>query len=234
MARSPRPNPPFGFERADYDALFAGKLDLLLALRARAHVHWSGRFRPALTGQGVYPRPLQPVLPVWLGAGGTPASFTRAGTLGRPLMLAIIGGTFERFAPLVALYREAGHPPEQLRLGLHVMGFLGDTMEAAQAGIFPGWLHAFTAVGHERGWPAPTRAQLDAACSPGGPHLVGDPDMVAAKIRAADRIFGGVARLSFQMSAASAGPAAVARAIELIGTAVAPALRTLRRQEAAA
>lgn len=227
--------PLFGFERADYDALFAEKLDLLLALRARTHVHWSGRFRPALTGQGVYPRPLQPVLPVWLGVGGTPASFTRAGTLGLPLMLAIIGGTFERFVPLVALYREAGrragHPPERLRLGLHVMGFLGDTMAAAKAGIFPGWLHAFTAVGHERGWPVPTRAQFDAACGPGGPYLVGDPDMVVAKIRVADRIFGGVDRLSFQMSAASNGAAAMARAIELIGTAVVPALRAFHRQK---
>ena len=227
--------PLFGFERADYDALFAEKLDLLLALRAQTHVHWSGRFRPALTGQGVYPRPLQPVLPIWLGVGGTPASFARAGTLGLPLMIAIIGGTFERFVPLVRLYREAGHraghPPEQLRLGLHVMGFLGDTMEAAKSGIFPGWLHAFTEVGRERGWPVPTRAQFDAACSPDGPYLVGDPDTVIAKIREADHIFGGIVRLSFQMSAANAGAAVMRRAIELIGTEVVPALHTLRPQE---
>ena len=227
--------PLFGFERGDYDALFAEKLDLLLALRAQTHVHWSGRFRPALTGQGVYPRPLQAVLPIWLGVGGTPASFARAGTLGLPLMIAIIGGTFERFAPLVKLYREAGHraghPPEQLRLGLHVMGFLGDTMEAAKAGIFPGWLYAFTEVGRERGWPVPTRAQFDAACSLEGPYLVGDPDTVIAKIREADSIFGGVARLSFQMSAANAGAASMRRAIELIGSEVVPALHTRRPQE---
>ena len=227
--------PLFGFDRADYDALFAEKLDLLLALRTQTHVHWSGRFRPALTGQGVYPRPMQPVLPIWLGVGGTPASFARAGTLGLPMMIAIIGGTFERFVPLVRLYREAGrlagHPPEQLRLGLHVMGFLADTIEAAKAGIFPGWLYAFTEVGRERGWPVPTRAQFDAACSLDGPYLVGDPDTVIAKIRKADRIFGGIARLSFQMSAANAGAAVMRRAIELIGSDVAPALHSLRLQE---
>ena len=221
--------PLFGFEQADYDALFAEKLELLLALRGQTHVHWSGRFRAPLTGQGVYPRPLQAELPIWLGVGGTPESFIRAGTLGLPLMLAIIGGTFERFAPLVALYRDAGrqagHPPERLRLGLHVMGFLGDTMEAAMAGIFPGWLHAFTKIGRERGWPKPTRAQFESACSPAGPYLVGDPRTVVAKIHEADRIFGGVDRLSFQMSIASCGPAVMARAIELIGTAVIPALR---------
>ena len=227
--------PLFGFERADYDALFTEKLGLLLALRIQTHVHWSGRFRPALTGQGVYPRPLQPSLPIWLGVGGTPASFARAGTLGLPLMIAIIGGTFERFVPLVRLYREAGHraghPPEQLRLGLHVMGFLGETMEAAKAGLFPGWLYAFTEVGRERGWPVPTRAQFDAACSPDGAYLVGDPDTVIAKIREADRIFDGVDRLSFQMSAANTGAAVMRRAIELIGTEVVPALHTLRLQE---
>src|SRR5881396_2461314 len=122
--------PLFGFQLEDYDSLFAEKLDLLLKIRENEHVHWSGRFRPALTGQGVYPRPVQTPLPIWLGVGGTPQSFARAGALGLPLMVAIIGGEPRRFRPLIDLYREAGrragHPAEQLMVGLHCPGFIGD------------------------------------------------------------------------------------------------------------
>ena len=221
--------PLYGVKRESYDVLFAEKLDLLTTLRTRTNVDWSGSFRLPLTGQGVYPRPVQAMLPIWLGVGGTPASFVRAGTLGLPLMIAIIGGSFGRFRPLVDLYREAGHraghPPEQLKVGIHVMGFVADTTEAAKTIFFPGWFNAFTRVGKERGWPPVTRAQFDASCGPAGTYLIGDPETVVAKALTAARTLGGVARLSFQMSAASAAPAVMTRAIELIGSHVAPKLR---------
>src|SRR5246127_2369088 len=135
--------PLFGFKLEDYDSLFAEKLDLLLKIRENEHVHWSGKHRAALTGQGIYPRPLQNPLPIWLGVGGTPASFVRAGMLGLPLMIAIIGGQTRRFRPLIDLYREAGrragHSPEQLTVGLHSVGFLADTTDEAAEIFFPGY-----------------------------------------------------------------------------------------------
>ena len=154
----------------DYDALFAEKLELLLKLRDETNVTWSGDFRPALNGQAVYPRPLQNPLPVWVGVGGTPASFVRAGMLGLPLMVAIIGGQPARFRPLIDLYREAGrragHPPEQLKVGLHLIGFVADTTEEAADEFFPGYQHTFTEIGKERGWQPATRAQFDAPTQP--------------------------------------------------------------------
>lgn len=221
--------PLFGHARDDYDALFTEKLGLLQQLGRETHVNWSGRFRPELTGQGVFPRPLQEALPVWVGVGGTPQSFVRAGEAGLPLMVAIIGGEPSRFRPLVDLYRrtglKAGHPPEQLKVGLHAAGFLGDTCKAAQDAFYPGWLHAFTQIGKERGWGPVTRAQFDAACSPSGAFLIGDPETVITKARAISDALGGIDRLAFQMSAANAGAEVMARSIELIGTAVAPTLR---------
>src|SRR5436305_7530896 len=127
--------PLFGFQLEDYDSLFAEKLDLLLKLRENEFVHWSGKYRAPLTGQGVYPRPMQNPLPIWLGVGGTPESFARAGILGLPLMVAIIGGQPKRFRPLIDLYREAGrragHSADKLVVGLHSIGFLGDTTQEA-------------------------------------------------------------------------------------------------------
>lgn len=223
--------PLFGFTMADYDALFAEKLDLLLKLRDEESVTWRGQFRPALDRQRVYPRPHQERMPIWLGVGGTPQSFVRAGTLGLPLMVAIIGGSFERFRPLVDLYREAGrragHAAETLKVGVHAMGFVGDTDAAARDAFFPGWAHMFTEIGRERGWPRATRAQFDAMCSPQGAFLIGDPQTVAAKIRAADEVLGGISRLTFQMSSAMLETAAMQRSIELLGTAVAPTLRAV-------
>lgn len=223
--------PLFGFAFEDYDALFAEKLDLLLHLRDSTDITWQGRFRPALTGQGVYPRPHQAQLPVWLGVGGTPQSFVRAGTLGLPLMVAIIGGSFDRFRPLVDLYREAGraagHAPESLRVGIHAMGFVADTDQAARDAFFPGWAHMFTEIGRERGWPRVTRAQFDAMCGPQGAFLIGSPQTVRDKIRAANETLGGIARLTFQMSSAMLETGAMQRSIELLGTEVAPAVRGL-------
>ena len=221
--------PLFGYQRDDYDALFAEKLALLNQLGEQTHVHWSGRYRPTLTGQAVYPRPVQDRIPVWLGSGGTPASFARAGTLGLPLMIAIIGGSFERFRPLVEIYRQAwlaaGHRPGQEKVGIHVTGFVAETTEAAKDAFYPGWSHAFSQVGKERGWGPVTRAQFDAACNPAGSFLVGDPATVTAKAQAAAQVLGGISRLSFQMSAHNGGAESMARSIELIGTQVAPALR---------
>ena len=221
--------PLFGLQREDYDTLFAEKLDLLLKLREATHIHWSGRYRPALTGQGVYPRPHQAELPIWLGVGGTPASFARAGTLGLPLMIGIIGGGFHQFRPLVDLYRaawkRAGHPPEREKVGVHAFGFIAATSEEARDAFFPGWQHIFAEVGRDRGWSPPTRAQFDALCDPEGSFMIGDPATVAAKVLAANEVFGGIARITFQMSSAVMEHETMKRSIQLLGTEVAPLVR---------
>lgn len=153
--------PLFGLDLKNYDSLFEEKLDLLLKIRDNAHVRWSGRHRAPLTGQGIYPRPLQEKLPIWVGVGGTPESFVRAGALGLPLMIAIIGGEPHRFRPLVDLYREtgrrAGHPAEQLQVGIHAFGFVGDTTQQAADDFFPGYAKMFEKISKERGFAAPTR-----------------------------------------------------------------------------
>ncbi len=221
--------PLFGLERDDYDALFAEKLGLLLKIRDDTHVTWTGRYRPPLTGQGIYPRPQQARLPIWVGVGGTPASFARAGTLGLPLMVAIIGGEFRRFRPLVELYRQvgqrAGHSPEALRVGVHAFGFVGQTSAQARDTFFPGWAHMFTAIGRERGWAPATRQQFDAMCDPSGAYLIGNPETVAEKVLAASEALGGISRLTFQMSSALLEHGAMLSSIELLGTKVAPVVR---------
>jgi probable LLM family oxidoreductase len=218
--------PLFGFDFADYDALFAEKLDLLLKIRAQTHVHWSGEHRAPLTGQGVFPRPVQATLPIWLGVGGTPQSFVRAGTLGLPLMVAIIGGEPHRFRPLIDLYREsgrrAGHAPEQLKVGVHALGYVAETTAAAADEFFPGYQATFTKVGRERGWPPVTRAQYDAVRGPTGALLIGDPERVAERIVRLHESLGGLARLTFQMSVGMLPHARALRAIELLGTRVSP------------
>ncbi len=221
--------PLFGLRFEDYDALFAEKLDLLLQIRETANVHWSGRFRPELSGQGIYPRPYQSELPIWLGVGGTPKSFVRAGELGLPLMVAIIGGEFRRFRPLVDLYREAsrraGHPPERQRVGVHALGFVADTTAEAKDIFFPGWAHMFTEIGRERGWSPVSRTQFEAQSGPGGAFLIGDPKAVAQKIVEASNVLGGVSRFTFQMSSASLEHQAMKKSIELLGKEVAPIVR---------
>ncbi|WP_176594259.1 LLM class flavin-dependent oxidoreductase [Sphingobium sp. EM0848] len=221
--------PLFGFAPEHYDALFAEKLDLLLTLRDQVHVTWQGKFRPRLTGQGVYPRPYQDRMPIWIGVGGTPQSFARAGALGLPLMIAIIGGNFHRFRPLVDLYREAGrragHDPKTLAVGVHAMGFVGDTAKAAKDAFFPGWSYMFTEIGRERGWSPATLWQFEAMCSPEGAFLIGDPRTVAQRVLAVDEALGGISRITFQMSSAMLNTAAMRRSIELLGTEVAPIVR---------
>jgi probable LLM family oxidoreductase len=220
--------PLFGFRLEDYDSLFAEKLDLLLKIRDNEHVTWSGKHRPALTGQGVYPRPMQDPLPIWLGVGGTPGSFARAGTLGLPLMVAIIGGHTHRFRSLVDLYWEAGDRAgfsrDQLKVGVHSLGYVADTTQKAADEFFPGYARAFTDIGKERGWRPVTRADFDAQRGPQGALLVGSPDEVAEKILRHSEALGGISRITFQMNAASLPHTRLMNAIELLGTKVAPVL----------
>jgi probable LLM family oxidoreductase len=221
--------PLFGFDLHDYDALFEEKLALLLKIRDEEQVHWSGRFRPALTGQGVYPRPLQRPLPIWVGVGGTPQSFVRAGTFGLPLMVAIIGGETARFRPLVDLYREAGrragHAPERLRVGLHSPGYVAATSQQAADDYYPGFAKAMSDIGKERGWRPMSRRDFDGMLGPEGAFLIGEPKEVAEKIVRHSKALGGVSRVTFQMNAASLPHDKLMRATELIGEQVAPALR---------
>jgi len=220
--------PLFGFNVEDYDSLFSEKLELLLKIRENTHVRWSGKHRPALTGQAIYPRPLQNPLPIWVGVGGTPASFARAGVLGLPLMVAIIGGEPHRFRPLIDLYREAGvrsgHKLEDLKVGLHMVGFVADTTKEAADVFFPGYAHTFTEIGKERGWPPTTRAQFEALRGPKGALLIGDVDTVATKIVYVNEALGGVTRITFQMGVSTLPHPKMLRAIELLGTGVAPSV----------
>src|SRR5438132_4909708 len=221
--------PLFGYDLKDYDALFAEKLDLLLTLRANEHINWSGEFRPRLSGQGVYPRPLQDPLPIWLGVGGTPGSFARAGVLGLPLMVAIIGGETRRFRPLVDLYREAGRlagfGPDRLKVGVHALGYVAPSAKEAADDFFPGYARAFGSIGKERGWGTPTRAQFDAQLTPEGALLIGTPEQIIEKVLRHSEALGGISRITFMMNAATVPHAKLMRAIELLGSRVAPALR---------
>ena len=220
--------PLFGFRLEDYDPLFAEKLDLLLKIRENEHVTWSGKYRPPLTGQGVYPRPVQNPLPIWLGVGGTPQSFVRAGRLGLPLMVAIIGGETRRFRPLIDLYHEAGkaagHSPEKLKVGLHSPGYVAETTEEAADDYFPGFARAVTDIGKERGWGEMTREDFDAQRGPRGSLVIGDTEEVVEKILRHSKALGGISRFIFQMNAASLPHEKLVRSIELIGKRVVPAL----------
>ncbi len=228
--------PLFGYRLEDYDELFAEKLELLLKIRDNEFVHWSGKFRPALTGQGVYPRPIQNPLPIWLGVGGTPESFVRAGTLGLPLMVAIIGGEPRRFRPLIDLYREAGkrhgYPPERLKVGVHMLGYVAETTREAADTFFPGYAKAMTDVGKERGWPPMTRASFDAQRGPNGALLIGSPAEVVDKIFRHSETLGGISRLSFMMNVASLPQIKMMRAIDAIGALVLPAVHRIDSQTA--
>ena len=221
--------PLFGLDLDDYDALFSEKLALLLTLRQDEIVNWSGRFRPALIDQAIYPRPMQESIPIWLGVGGTRASFVRAGMLGLPLMVAVIGGETHRFRPLIDLYRkageEAGHSPEDLRVGLHSLGYIGNTTEEAAAEYFPGYERTFTRLGQERGFPPVTRAGFEAQIGPTGALMVGGPDDIARKILRHSEALGGISRVTFQMDSGELSHEQLLRSYELLGTQVAPLVR---------
>jgi probable LLM family oxidoreductase len=218
--------PLFGLDLWDYDHLFTEKLDLLLNIRNNEVVNWSGKFRPTLSNQAIYPRPLQNPLPVWIGVGGTPQSFARAGFLGLPLMVAIIGGETQRFRPLVDLYRasgkKAGYSPEQLKVGMHSLGYVANSTKEAIDDYYPGYAETFTRIGKERGWPPVTRAGFDAQISPLGALLVGNPEEVAQKILKHSEALGGISRITFQMDNAGLSHEKLMQSIELIGKRIAP------------
>ena len=218
--------PLFGYDTKFYDELFSEKLDLLLHLRDQVRVQWEGKHRPSLTGQGVWPRPLQAKLPIRLGVGGTPESFARAGYLGLPLTVAIIGGQPHRFRPLIDLYREAGrrggHAPESLDVAIHVVGFLADTNQQAADTLWPAYSATFTRIGRERGWPPTTRAAFNAQLADDGAFFVGDPDTVARKAWAVSDALGGVSRFTLMMSGGSIPHAAMLHSIHLLGAGVGP------------
>jgi probable LLM family oxidoreductase len=221
--------PLFGYDLGDYDDLFAEKLDLLLALRDNEQVTWSGRHRAPLHNLGVYPRPLQNPLPVWIAVGGTPQSVVRAGTLGLPLAVAIIGGEPHRFAPLVQLYRDAarraGHDPATLPVSINSHGYVADTNQQAADEWYPSYAEVMTRIGRERGWPPATRAQYDAQRGPRGALLVGTPEEVAERILYQHGIFGH-RRFLMQFSVGTMPHAQIMRAIELFGVRVAPIVRS--------
>jgi probable LLM family oxidoreductase len=218
--------PLFGYNLDDYDELFVEKLDLLLKIRKDEFVTWSGKFRPALHNQPVYPRPLQDPFPIWLGVGGTPESFVRAGSLGLPLMVAVIGGETHRFRPLVDLYRQAGKragfPEEQLKVGLHSLAYIADTTEEAIDGFYPGYAESMTKIGRERGWPPMTRSRFEAQAGPEGALIVGSPEDVAQKIIHHSEALGGISRLTFQMDSAGLPHEKLMESIQLIGDRLKP------------
>jgi alkanesulfonate monooxygenase SsuD/methylene tetrahydromethanopterin reductase-like flavin-dependent oxidoreductase (luciferase family) len=220
--------PLFGYDLDDYDELFSEKLELLLTLREAERVTWSGKHRPALRDAGVYPRPQQDPLPVWIAVGGNPESVIRAGLLGLPMALAIIGGRPERFAPLVELYREAaahgGHDAAALPVSINSHGYLADDTRRAADEWFPAYADVMGRLGRERGWPPLTRAQYDASLERDGANLVGDPERVAEKVLFQHELFGHQ-RFLLQISVGTLPHPDVLRAIELLGTAVAPLVR---------
>lgn len=220
--------PLFGQDLQDYDELFGEKLDLLLQLRTEERITWSGRHRAAIEDRGVYPRPVQSPFPVWIAVGGTPQSVVRAGTLGLPMALAIIGGLPERFAPMVDLYREAarraGHDPSTLQVSINSHGFLADDAKAAADIAFPPFAATMTRIGAERGWPPTTRRAFDADCGPRGALFVGGPQEVIDKILFQHGIFRHD-RFLVQLTVGPMDHRDVMRAIELLGTKVAPVVR---------
>jgi len=228
--------PLFGYDLDDYDELFAEKLDLLLRLREDEPVTWSGRLRAPLRDVVVHPRPVQDPLPVWIAVGGSPQSMIRAGVLGLPVALAIIGGTPDRFVPLVELHRraaeEAGRPAPALAINTH--GFVGDTTAQAVDAFFPSYREMMSQIGRERGWPPMTREQFDAMRGPGGSLVLGTPQEVVERILCLHDLFG-MQRYLIHLSVGTVDHQAVLRAIELFGTEVAPAVREeIARREAVA
>lgn len=218
--------PLFGYDLGDYDELFAEKLELLLRLRESEHVTWSGKHRAPLGGEGIYPRPLQDPLPVWIAVGGNPGSAARAGTLGLPMALAIIGGMPERFAPFAELHRkaaqEAAHAPPPLSINSH--GYIADTSQQASNEAFPPFAATMNKIGRERGWPPMTRQQFEASRTLRGANFVGSPQEVIEKILFQHQIFRHQ-RLLLQFSVGTLPHDKIMRSIELFGTQVAPAIR---------
>ena len=221
--------PLFGLRFEDYDALYDEKLKLLLEIQKNEFVHWKGQFRPELTGQGVYPRPYQDKIPIWVGVGGTPQSVVRAAQLRLPLMIAIIGGETHRFAPLTNLYRqtwlEMGFPQEEIRIGIHSLGYVQKDSKTASEDFFPGYARSFNRIGKERGWGPITRESYEYVNGYTGALVVGEANEVADKILRHSESLGGINRFMFQMSVAELNHKQLCQSIELIGSKVIPQLR---------
>lgn len=220
--------PLFGYDLGDYDDLFTEKLELLLAIRDQEVVTWQGQMRPAINGRGVYPRPLQDPLPVWIAVGGTPQSVARAGALGLPLAIAIIGGEYPRFKPFADLYRQSGEragvDPAKLKTSINVHGFIADSTEAAADQFYGPQAEVMNRIGRERGWGPTSRAHFDQARGPLGNLFVGEPELVAEKIIAAHGVFK-MDRFLLQMAIGPMPHDQIMRGIELYGTKVAPIVR---------
>ena len=218
--------PLFGLDFNDYDDLYAEKLDLLLKIRDENKVNWSGKFRPPLQNQTVYPRPLQDKLPVWVGVGGTPASFVRAGALGLPLMVAVIGGETHRFRPLIDLYYEAaekaGHDKASLKVGLHSLGFVANSKEEAIERYYPGYRIWFNQIGKERGWPPVTMERFEQQIGDLGAYVIGGPEEVAEKLVRHSEALGGLSRFTFQIDNAGLTHEDLMETYTLIGEKVKP------------
>ena len=221
--------PLFGLDFADYDNLYAEKLNLLLKIRDEKEVTWSGNFRPSLENQTIYPRPFQEKLPVWVGVGGTPASFVRAGELGLPLMVAVIGGETHRFRPLVDLYYEAakkaGHKKSSLKVGLHSLGFVANSKEEAIEKYYPGYRVWFNQIGKERGWPPVTMERFQQQIDELGAYVIGSPEEVAEKLIRHSEALGGISRFTFQIDNAGLTHKDLLQTYSLIGKEVIPLVR---------
>ena len=220
--------PLFGYDLKDYHALFAEKLELLIKLNKSEKVSWKGKLRPSIDNLGVFPRPYQKELPLWVAVGGTPESVVRAANYGLPMALAIIGGMPERFVPFTNLYKEtyktAGHEPSKLQLAINSHGFIGDDSQKAADDFYGPYAYLMSKIGRERGWPGMNRQQYDMMRSPKGSLLVGSPQEVADKILFNYELFGNT-RFLLHISVGTMPHAKVMRAIELLGTVVAPAVK---------
>jgi probable LLM family oxidoreductase len=220
--------PLFGYNLNDYDALFSEKLQMLMKLNESETVSWKGKLTQTINDLGVYPRPYQSKLPIWIAVGGTPESVVRAAQFGLPMMLAIIGGMPARFAPFVQLYREyyskANHPKEALQIGINSHTYIAETSQQARDEFYPPYSEVMTRIGRERGWGGMSRADFDAATGPHAHLLVGSPQQVIDKVLYEHSIFGHT-RFLAQMSIGAMPHAQVMKAIELLGNVVAPAIR---------
>ena len=216
----------FGYELGEYDQLFEEKLGLLIKIQNNDYVNWSGNYRSELNNQIIFPRPIQSPLPIWIGVGGTPQSFIRAGKLGLPLMIAIIGGETHRFKPLVDMYREsgrrAGHSPEKLKVGLHSLGYVAENSKKAVEDYFPGYAKTFTRIGKERGWPPVTLERFKVQNGPLGALMIGSTEEIAEKILRHSEALGGISRFTFQMDNAELSHKQLLKSIELIGKKIKP------------
>ena len=220
--------PLFGYDLDDYDELFAEKLELLIQLNEKEKISWKGNHRPAINNLGVYPRPYQDKLPIWVAVGGTPGSVVRAGTYGLPMALAIIGGMPSNFAPLTQLYRDsamkAGHAADKLQLGINSHAYIADTSQQAADEFYPPYSDVMTRIGRERGWSAMNRQQYEMMRTKEGSLLVGSPQQVIDKILYEHELFGNT-RFLAQMSVGTMPHDKLMHSIELLGTKVAPEVR---------